>query len=101
MSVYNIIRFFIKYRVFLVALSIVLALWGSFAYAKNIGKEECHEAQEKALFEASQKSRFELVQLEKKYANAAKKIKEIPDGGCVGPANAYINEWMREHYLGE
>lgn len=101
MIVYDIIRFFIKYRTYLTALAIVLSLWGAFTYAKSIGKEDCRKEQENALLAASQKARFELVQLEKKYANAAKKIKEIPDGGCVGPANAYINEWMREHYMGK
>lgn len=96
---YNALRFVIKYRYALAIAAALIALYSAYAYAKGVGRDECKQAHERALFEANQKARFEIVQLEKKYDSASKKIREIPDGGCVGPANIYVNKWMQEHYI--
>lgn len=92
----------IKYIPYIVAVvSVVALLTGAGAYLYQSGKAACKAEYAKELADFIESSQKESKKMEKGYASASKKIQEVASGGCVGDANRYVDNWLREHYTGE
>lgn len=84
-----------------VVVALGFAAWYINDRAYNKGYDAKKAEYEKALFEANQKIQFEQAKVARGYDIASKKIREAPDGGCVGPASGLSTEWLRRNYIGQ
>lgn len=82
---YNLVRFAIKYRYALAIAAALVALYSAYAYAKGVGRDECKQAHEKALFEAQQKAQFEIRKVQQDYAVRKSLLPSQDSGFGVGP----------------
>lgn len=95
------IAFLIANRHVFIALSVVALLLSSYYWAKSKGRAECKAEYEIALQEAQNNAQKAIKDMERGYANASKKIRQVPSGGCVGDASRASSEWLRSNYTGE
>lgn len=82
---YSALRFVIKYRYALAIAAALVALYSAYAYAKGVGRDECKQAHEKALFEAQQKAQFEIRKVQQDYAVRKSLLPSQDSGVPVGP----------------
>lgn len=87
---YSLIRLAIKYRYAIAIAGALAGLWGAYAYAKGIGREECQTAYQKALFEAEQKAQFEIRKVRDEYSKKKANIPAQDSGDGVGRITADV-----------
>lgn len=87
----------------IIGVSIALGLWTWFINdtAYNRGYEKKKTEYELAVFQAQEKFQFELAKQARGYDLASEKIRQTADGGCVGPANRALIEWLRGNRSGK